>query len=185
MSDVQISIDLSGVNPFDPTSFEDPPAGPHEIEITAAEQMETKKKAFKFTVKLASGMTTDLYVGSDFEKEGNKKSLKALVVGMLQAAGKPAEAANGKLALPLSTFVGKKAYIYVKTFDGETQMVETSSGPREMPKRADKSFITKDLFEKLSKAAPAASASVSNGAGAPAAAPAAGGATSLGSLFGT
>lgn len=187
MADTQIQIDLTGINPFDPTSFEDPPAGPHEVEIISAEQNDTGKKAYKFGVKLPSGMTTDVYVGSDFSKDGNKKSLKALLVGMLQAAGKPAEAANGKISMPISAFVGKRAYVFVRTYEGETQVIKdnTTGAEREVPKRADKNFITKDLFEKL-KAAGVGAASTANGAAAPATAgaPAPAGGSSLGNLFG-
>lgn len=145
-----IAADFKGINPFDPTAFEEPPAGPHEVEILSAEQSTEKKQSFFFNVRIKeSGMTTNIVVGSDMNKDGNRKHAKALIVGMLQAAGKPATAADGPLQIPSDQFVGKTAFIYVKPApEGEVD----EQGRRPF---ANKNFISKDLFEKLKAQAPA------------------------------
>ncbi len=183
-TDVTLTADLTGINPFDPLQFEQMPQGAYKVKI---EDYEVNDKGnILFTVRSydepAKGDTTGIMLGTNFTLKGNKSHYKALATGALQAAGQDPAGANRSLSVPVSAFVGKDAYIFVKHApEGEVD----EQGRKPFPNR---NFVTKEFYEAQRKAmaanGPDRPATPGGFAAAAPAAPAAAPAPGLASLFG-
>jgi hypothetical protein len=179
-----------GAVPVDVT-MSDPPGGPYQVQILASKQV-TNDKSGKTSNQVdvtiieegpAKGMTTRLFLGTDYSKPFNVGHVANLLLG----CGVPRTALVGRVTLRPDMIKGRKCFIFVREpMDGE---VDEETG---RPARANKNFITKEQYDQLRSAAalaggaPAAprAAAPAASTGTPPAAPAAtGGAVDLAGMF--
>lgn len=141
-----LNVNVAGVKPFEPGAFVRIPTGAYTVEIvdTEMEQKDpTKHPALRFDAKIVepgdfNGTTVRVYVGTDFTKDGNRKHLRALLLGV---GANPAALDNGNIDINQTMFVGKKAYIYVEAApEGE----KTPDGKRPFDNR---NFIAPAYYE--------------------------------------
>jgi hypothetical protein len=175
MADVILNIPVNGKGPVD-VMMQDPPAGAYEVEIMEASEHRKGGQAdgsvsIEINVAIveagspAVGMATRIYLGTDWSKAFNIGHFVNLFTGILQKAGKSAEDIKAKLAqpliqIPISSFVGKRAFIIVKAAPDELDA-------QGRPKLADKNFMTMVQYEQAKKtiaAVGAPAAKRSNGA---------------------
>jgi hypothetical protein len=154
-----ITIPLANTPPVDVT-FQDPPGGAWEAEITDArevtadEQGGSGKKTLRFQASIIEepirGLSTQLVIGTDWEagKRFNARHARNLCEGLHTAEGKyiPPEALNKALPVTRAMFVGKRCFILVKS------AAEGAVDDQGRPARADKNFITKGMYENAKRA---------------------------------
>ena len=127
MGNWALKVNVAGVAPFEPGAFQRFPEGAYAVLITDSDLKQAKDPGgapnLIFDVKIveagaAQGVTTKLYVGTDWSKEGNKKHMRALLLGV---GASPAILDNGEVDLAASMFVGKTAFIYNETREGKDE----------------------------------------------------------------
>jgi hypothetical protein len=164
------TIDFSGTPTVD-VMQSDPPAGPYEVEILDVKQVTKEGEGGKTTLRFsvapvegdARGMPCQVVVGTDFSKPFNAGHLVNLLTGILQKIGKTPEEIKVKLrAVSLASIPaackGKRAFIFVKSApEGELD-------DRGYQKRADKNFISRDMYETAKKIGITGKAAVGAGA---------------------
>lgn len=158
MADVTLMVPVNGKGPVDVTQ-QDPPAGAYEVEIQGADEHKklaegVERLSYEFTISIvesgspALGISTRLYLGADFSKPFNVGHFVNLFTGVMQKLGKSPEEIKAKLAgnvqLPLSSFVGKRAFVYVKAAPDELD----AQGRKAL---ADKNFVTLPMYEAAKK----------------------------------
>ena len=186
-------VNLGGVGPVD-VMQQDPPGGPYEVEILATRQVtkegEGGKTSLRYNVAVvedgpAKGISTQVVIGTDWSKPFNVGHLKNCLLGLHNPAGQFSnpEKLNAVVNVTPAMFKGNRAYIFVKS----PPAGEVDEQGR--PVRADKNFITREMYD-------AAKRAMTLGGGAPAAAapaarpapannsPKPAGAADLGNLFG-
>jgi hypothetical protein len=155
--DFSVQVNLTGAGPVD-VMQQDPPGGPHEVEILDCRQVTSEKEGGKTTLRFAlaviggigQGVATGAVIGTDWSKPFNVGHLKNLLLGLHNANGQfpNPEKFNGMVTITPATFKGLRAFIYVKTPpEGE---IDEQTG---RVKRADKNFITKAMYDAAVKAA--------------------------------
>ncbi len=201
--DFTVPINLDGVTPVDVT-MQDPPAGAFEVEVQAARLVTNDKEggsgktSLRYGVMIvedgeSKGLTTEIVCGTDYSKGFNKAHQLNMLKGLHTADGKhlPDEALKGSINLTPGLVTGRRAFMFVRA-PAEGEIDETTGKSA----RASKNFITRAMYEQAKKAAHSlAPASPRNGTAKPAtstpaltvaapAAPSAGAAADLDSLFG-
>lgn len=126
MGNWSINANVAGVQPFEP-GFKRIPEGAYAVVITDSEMKPSKDPGgapnIIFDVKItepgeSQGITAKLYVGTDLTKDGNKKHLRALLLGV---GATPATLDAGAVALTADMFVNKPAFIYVEAREGKDE----------------------------------------------------------------
>lgn len=154
--EITIQVPVNGTGPVDVT-MQDPPAGPFLVEIMSIEKKtkpENGKTSLEFSVAIAEGeaqgITTRIWIGTDWSKKFNVAHFVNLYTGILEKLGKTPDEIKGKLqgvvTAPLAQFVGKKCFVLVKAAPDELD----EQGRRQF---ADKNFITSAQYEAVKKAA--------------------------------
>jgi len=154
-TDFEFDVDMTGVSTANVTN-QDPPGGPHEIEIVGVQAIKNDKSgktSLTFDVAVvggdAAGISTQVRVGMDFSKPFNKSHLMNCLHGLHNAAGKFTDPARftGVLKLKLSMFRGARAFMFTKApMAGEIDEEGKT-------KRADNNFISKAQYDAAVKAA--------------------------------
>lgn len=125
MGNWSLQVNVAGVQPFEPGAFTRVPEGPYAVLITDSEMKAAKDPQgapnLVFDVKIieagaSQGVTAKLYVGTDLTKEGNKKHLRALLLGV---GANAAALDGGAVAITAEMFIGKTAFIYVESREGK------------------------------------------------------------------
>ena len=127
MGNWALKVNVAGVQPFEPGAFQRIPEGAYAVQIVDSDMKAGKDPAsppnLVFDVKIvesgaSQGVTAKLYVGTDFTKEGNKKHMRALLLGV---GASPTILDNGEVALDAAMFVGKPAFIFVENRPGKDE----------------------------------------------------------------
>ena len=118
--------------------------GAYKVKIVLAEGYEKdgSVNSIKFECRVVGGdfdgSTPWVFIGTDFEKEGNRSSLKTALI----SAGKTVAELNSKpVSLDLAWFKDREAFIYVKAGD--------PNAAKEQDKRDRNSFITPDAYARF------------------------------------
>lgn len=114
-----LSVNVAGVKPFEPGAFQRLPTGAYRVSVkdTELEQKDVSKHpALRFDVVVEEegdfkGVQTRVYVGTDWTKEGNRKHLRSLLLGV---GANPQALDSGVINIDQSMVIGKMAYIYVE-----------------------------------------------------------------------
>ena len=140
-----VPVNLANASTVDVTDT-DPPAGPFEVEIlnqSLSTNEKNQKVSLRYNVVIveegpAKGLTTSLFVGTDFSKSFNVGHLMNLLHGLHTADGKfiPPEKVKAIGNITPELTKGKRAYIFVKVPPaGE---IDEATGKAARP---DKNFI--------------------------------------------
>lgn len=189
MGNWNITVNVAGVQPFEPGAFARIPEGAYAVQIVDTELTQkdpSKAASLSFDVKVldagpAQGMTGKVFVGTDLTKDGNKRHIRGLLLGV---GATVAALDAGNVNLSADMFVGKQAYMFVETREGKDDNGK--------PLYDNRNFIAPAYYEKkkaeaaqkttglIPGTAPAGIAGLAAGQGAPAPAAAFAG----GALFG-
>src|SRR5260221_2587945 len=150
-------INLAGVGFFDPTSFEEVPAGPYKTTITGSTREASKSGGadnLVLEVWIAEGadkgVTQRVWISLDPTNEVAKKHLKNVLSTVSPKANLEQPGTIGP-----QTFLGKDAYLYVQLIPEGSRKKGTNKSGKEVEYAYNRSFITTDMYKKLSAAGPA------------------------------
>lgn len=150
-----IHLNLKGVRALDPTRMEIP-SGPYKVRLVGFEE---KEKSVLFSCTIAEGdydgVGMNVAVGVDTSKKGNLGHWRALLEGI--GANAAALEADAGLDLNTESLMGKTGFIYVNT-PPAGELDEQGRRPF-----ARTNFISKVMFEQLSKVRPAVTGATATG----------------------
>lgn len=133
---IQFNVNLQGLTPVDP--FVDLPTGVYPAKVLGfAENDKEGKKSIRVDVSVEAGpyagAPQQLWLGMDFSKDMNRRNWLTFLLSI----GAPANLLNGTVAVDTDKYIGKSGFIYVQ------------AAPAGSDDYANRSFIRKEVYERM------------------------------------